>query len=502
MTPQDAYVELVRRFHRMAVLGRASAILGWDRSTFMPAGATEDRAEQLATLGVMGHELLVAPDMGDLLASAEEGADRFEDWPRANLREMRRHWSHARALDAALVERRTRATAACEMVWRQAKADGDFAALLPTFREVLAVTRQVADAKVAALSLAPYDALLDEYEPGSTAARVSALFEPLRSALPGLLQRVLEVQRRAGAPLPLPGPFPVEAQRALGERFMRALGFDFERGRLDVSAHPFTGGTPDDVRITTRYDEADFSRALMGVLHETGHALYELGLPAAWRHQPVGAARGMALHESQSLLIEMQACRSRDFAIYSAPHLATAFGGSGPAWTADNLYRHQTRVAPGFIRIDADELTYPLHVVLRFELERALLSGDLALADLPGAWNDGMRDLLGIVPPTDREGCLQDIHWPDGAFGYFPTYTMGALAAAQLFAAALAAEPGIPTAIAAGDFAPLVGWLRTHVHGRGSSASTDAILERATGAPLGTATFLRHLETRYLAAYE
>ena len=235
----------------------------------------------------------------------------------------------------------------------------------------------------------------------------------------------------------------------------------------------------------------------MGVLHETGHALYEMGLPADWHYQPVGSARGMALHESQSLLIEMQACRSREYLRFAAPLMREAFGGSGPEWEVENLYRLYTHVERSFIRVDADEVTYPAHVILRYRLERALIDGDLRLADLPGAWNDAMEDLLGIRPPDDRQGCLQDIHWYDGAWGYFPTYTMGAMAAAQLFAAAKAAQPEIPDRIAEGDFKPLVRWMRENLHAKGSSASTDELMEAATGKPLGADDFKAHLQARY-----
>jgi carboxypeptidase Taq len=281
---------------------------------------------------------------------------------------------------------------------------------------------------------------------------------------------------------------------------METLGFDFHHGRLDETLHPFCGGVPDDVRVTTRYSEDDFVSAIMAVIHETGHALYERGLPAGHRHQPVGDARGMVLHESQSLLMEMQACRSPAFLSLLSGWARDAFAGDGAAWDAANLQRIYTRVERGFIRVEADEITYPLHVILRTRLERALLVDDLAVADLPDAWNAGMRDLLGVVPPDDAMGCLQDIHWFDGAISYFPTYTLGALAAAQLFQAALRADPGIPAAIAAGDFAPLRTWLGTHVHGRGSSASTDEILRDATGSALGTEAFLAHLRARYLDA--
>jgi carboxypeptidase Taq len=496
----DPYSELERRFARMSAVNRAGAILNWDRSTMMPDGASEDRADQLATLNVIAHDIMVAPDMPELLGKAEEGSSLLDPWRAANLREMRHAWIHASALPADLVEARTRVASACEMVWREAKKAADFKKLLPTFSEVVNVTRRVGEAKAAALGLSLYDALLDEYEPGGRSQRIDALFDELRAFLPDILARVLDRQARRPEPLALDGPFPAEAQRSLGLEMARTLGFDFHHGRLDVSAHPFTGGTPDDVRITTRYDERDFARALMGVLHETGHALYEAGLPRDWRRQPVGVARGMAMHESQSLLMEMQACRSDAFIAFAAPRMRAAFGRSGPAWTADNIHRVYTRVAPGFIRVDADEVTYPLHIMLRYRLERAILGGDLALADLPGAWKDGMKDLLGIVPPDDSMGCLQDIHWPDGAWGYFPTYTLGALAAAQLFAAARKSVPGLLASIGKGDFAPLLAWLRANVHGKGSFCGTDQILAEATGAPLGVAAFKAHLESRYLSA--
>ncbi|MBV8394342.1 MAG: carboxypeptidase M32 [Alphaproteobacteria bacterium] len=499
MIANDPYAELERRFGRMSAVNRSAAILNWDRATMMPEGASQDRADQLATLNVVGHEIMVAPDMADLLARAEEGRAGLDPWRAANLREMRHAWTHASALPADLVEARTRAASACEMAWREARKNADFKALLPTLTEVVTITKRVGEAKAAALGLPLYDALLDEFEPGGHSARIDVLFGELKSFLPGLLRQVMERQAAAGAPLPLDGPFPVEAQRGLGEGMIRAIGFDFTHGRLDVSAHPFTGGTADDVRITTRYDEQDFARALMGMLHECGHALYEMGLPRDWKRQPVGNARGMVLHESQSLLMEMQACRSRDFIAFAAPRMRAAFGKSGPAWDAANIYKIYTRVAPGFIRVDADEVTYPLHIMLRYRLERAVLGGDLALADLNVAWNDGMKQLLGIVPPNDALGCLQDIHWPDASWGYFPTYTLGALAAAQLFAAAKRALPGLLSEIGRGNFAPLLAWLRANVHGRGSFADTDTILKEATGAPLGTDAFKAHLQKRYLS---
>jgi carboxypeptidase Taq len=343
-----------------------------------------------------------------------------------------------------------------------------------------------------------YDALLDEYEPGGTTARIDTLFDELGGFLPELIDEALAHQARQPAILEPAGPFPVAQQRALGLELMKVLGFDFNHGRLDVSHHPFCGGTADDVRITTRYTEADFTSSLMGVLHETGHALYERGRPADWRAQPVGAARGMSVHESQSLLMEMQACRSREFLEFVAPKLRATFTGEGPAWQVDNLHRLYTKVERGLIRVDADEVTYPAHVVLRYRLERAILRGDLQVNDLPGAWRESMVELVGTAPPDDKDGCMQDIHWVEGIFAYFPTYTLGAMTAAQLFAAAVEQVPAIRPGIRAGDFTPLLGWLRTHVHSQGSRYSSDELLTRATGKPLDVSVFRAHLEARYL----
>ena len=492
----SAYRELENRFRRMAALGEAAGMLHWDMSVLMPSGGVDARTEQLTALKLTTHEMKTAPDLTDLLDAAEaEAVDG--DWQKANLAEMRRSWVHANAVDADLVEAMTRAGSACEMVWREARPENDYARVLPYLEQVLKLSRQAAAAKAAALGCSEYEALLDQYEAGGRTDRIDALFDDLATFLPDFLETALSKQAARGEAVMPAGPFDTDSQRDLGRRLMGVLGFDFDAGRLDVSLHPFCGGVPGDIRITTRYTEDDFTQSLMGVLHETGHALYEMGLPADWRYQPVGSARGMALHESQSLLIEMQACRSREYLAFAAPLMRDAFGGSGPEWEAENLYRLYTHVERSFIRVDADEVTYPAHVILRYRLERALIGGDLSLGDLPGAWNDGMVELLGIRPPDDRQGCLQDIHWYDGAWGYFPTYTMGAMAAAQLFAAAKADHPDIPDRISRGDFSALIGWMRENLHTKGSSASTDALLEAATGKPLGTADFKAHLQARY-----
>ncbi|WP_449256533.1 carboxypeptidase M32 [Bosea sp. (in: a-proteobacteria)] len=492
-----AYSELAGHFGRIAALSNAVGILQWDSDVMMPKGAAETRAESMALLHVLRHGMVTEPRIGDWLARAEDDAT-LGAWEKANLREIRRIWTVETALPAALVEASSKAVSACEMRWRQARADSDFAGLLPFLSEVLNLQRQIGQAKGEKLGLPAYDALLNDYEPGSSAARIDALFDDLAAFLPGFTREVMEVQSRRPALEPLEGPFPAETQRALGLRLMAALGYDFERGRLDISTHPFCGGADNDVRITTRYDEDDFTKALMGVLHETGHALYEQGRPQAYLNQPVGAARGMSVHESQSLLMEMQACRSRAFLAFATPLMRGAFAGSGPAWDSEAMWRRYTRVEPGFIRVDADEVTYPAHIILRYRLEKALIADAMPLAELPAAWNEGMAGLLGVAVPNDRLGCLQDIHWPSGGWGYFPTYSLGAMTAAQLFDAACRAEPGILPGIGRGDFAPLVGWLRANIHGKGSLLSTDALLTEATGRPLDASVFKAHLRRRYL----
>jgi carboxypeptidase Taq len=492
-----AYHQLEERFREIGAIEQAISVLHWDTAAMMPKGGAVARAEQLATLRLIAHRHLTAPEIDELLGEAEGSRSGLGEWQLANLREMRRRWLHAAAVPGPLIDAESRACSECEAVWRTARVQDDFTAVLPSFERVLRTEREIGAIKGERLGTSAYEALLDQYEPGGSVAVIDRLFDEISEFLPDLIEDALA--RRSDPLEPIArGPFPVEKQRRLAMRLMERIGFDFAHGRLDVSAHPFCGGIPDDVRITTRYDESDFARALMGVLHETGHALYQRGLPLEWRLQPVGRARGMAMHESQSLLLEMQACRSAAFLSYAAPIIREAFGVDGPEWEADALYRRQIRVKRGFIRVDSDEVTYPAHVILRYRLEREMIAGDLKPRDLPAAWAAGMRDLLGVAPGNDREGCLQDIHWYDGNWGYFPTYTLGALIAAQLFEGMRRELPDLMQAISAGDFAPLLGWVGDRVHSKGSLLSTAELVEHSTGLPLGTASFERHLRARYL----
>ncbi len=491
-----AYDQLCERFARLANLNGAAAVLHWDAAAMMPSGGAGARAEQLATLSLLAHEMLCHPEVADLLRQAEGETAAMGPWETANLREMRNKWRHATALPGDLVEALSRAGSACEMVWRTAREADDFPSLAPHLAEVVDLVRQAAAAKGQAFGCSPYDALLSQYEPGLGSADIDRHFDALAEFLPGLLDRVME---RQPAPIPAPEEIPAAVQEALSRRLLDSLGFDFEHGRLDVSLHPFTGGVADDVRLTTRYDEADPLGSLYPALHEGGHGMYERGLPPEWRLQPVGQAMGMAMHESQSLLVEMQVSRGDAFLQYLSPLLRELAGVSGAAWEVAGLITRVRHVARSLIRVEADEVTYPLHIIHRYRLERAMLAGDLAVADLPGAWRAGMQALLGIDVPNDRDGCMQDIHWMDGAFGYFPTYTLGAMAAAQLFQTAEKTLPDLSADLVQGDFRRLMAWLGRTVHSQGRlHGSADELLTAVTGGPLDGAIFRRHLEKRYL----
>jgi carboxypeptidase Taq len=492
-----AYDRLATRFARIATIGEASSVLGWDAATMMPPGGGAARGDQLAVLAGVSHSLLVAPAVGDDLAAAEATAEP-DPWNAANLRLMRNAYTRATAMPSDLVEAQARANSACEKVWREARRQSDFALVRPHLQEVVRLVREAAAALAPALGLSPYDALMDGFQRGMRVADIVPVFAGYE-AFPGqALPQAEERQARNPAPLRPPGPFPIAVQEALCRRLAARLGLDFAHARLDRSAHPFSGGTQTDVRITSRYDEADFTQAVLAVVHETGHALYERGLPASHARQPVGEAAGMAAHESQSLIVEMQACRSDAFLSWLGPELHAAFGGDPAPYRPENLARLWRRIERGFIRVDADEMTYPAHVILRFRLEQALIAGTLSVADLPGAWNEGFQALLGMVPPDDARGCLQDIHWYDGAFGYFPSYTLGAMAAAQLMAASRHDVPELDSALGEGDLSPLLGWLRAKVHAKGSRLEFNPLLQEATGRPLDPSYFERHLTARYL----
>jgi carboxypeptidase Taq len=493
------YEQLEQEFRRLHAFRGALSLLRWDAAVMMPRGSADVRGEQLAALETEHHALLTTPKVARLIERAEAGSSQLDDWPLANLREMRRQRDHAIATPPSLIARLAKATARAEVYWVEARKANDFKIFAPHLEEVVRLVRDKAALLGQARGLAPYDALVDGFTPGISTADIDTIFKALSRKLPGLINEAIEVQADR-APLPLMGKFTVARQRSLAVEVLKALGFPFDRGRLDESEHPFTEGVPGDIRVTTRFDLNDPFSGLLGAVHETGHAMYDLGLPLKWRDQPVGRDRGLALEESQSLLFEMNLCRSRSFVKYLKPLLEKYLQVSGPEWSEDNLYRHLTRVKRSLIRMDADELTYPVHIMLRYELEKKILGGELPVAELPEAWNENLEQRLNIRPTNDVEGCLQDIHWAVGHFGYFPSYALGAVIAGQLNEALRAERPSLDAETAAGQFGGVMDWLRDNVHGVGARLPVQDLMVQATGKPLTAAAYLRYLETKYLEA--
>jgi carboxypeptidase Taq len=368
------YEQLEQEFRRLHAFRGALSLLRWDAAVMMPRGSADVRGEQLAALETEHHALLTTPRVARLIERAEAGASQLDDWPLANLREMRRQRDHAIATPPSLIARLAKATARAEVFWVEARKANDFRIFAPHLEEVVRLVRDKAALLGQARGLAPYDALVDGFTPGISTADIDIIFKALARKLPGLINEAIEVQADR-APIPLVGKFTVARQRTLAVEVLRALGFPFDRGRLDESEHPFTEGVPGDIRVTTRFDLNDPFSGLLGAVHETGHAMYDLGLPLKWRDQPVGRDRGLALEESQSLLFEMNLCRSRSFVKYLKPLLERFLQVGGAEWSEDNLYRHLTRVKRSLIRMDADELTYPVHIMLRYELEKRILRG-------------------------------------------------------------------------------------------------------------------------------
>jgi carboxypeptidase Taq len=415
--------------------------------------------------------------------------------------EFKRSYINRTCLSSDFVARQVNAAMRCEQLWRQLRAKNDWKDFLPSFENIVALAQEEAARRAEVLKLSPYDALVEQYDPGSRSADIARVFADLKGFLKSFIPEALEAQarRRAKHPLKvLAGPFATEKQKALGLELMKAVGFDFHHGRLDVSHHPFCGGVPSDVRMTTRYRTDEFLSSLMGMLHETGHGLYEQNLPHDLSHWPSMRARGMAMHESQSLFQEMQLSRRREFWEFALPKAREILGLDDVS--IDDLLSHVHRVERGFIRVDADEATYPLHVILRFEIEQELVTGKLAAKDVPDLWDAKMREYLGLSTAGNfKDGPMQDVHWPSGAFGYFPSYTLGAMMAAQQWAAVERSIPDAAAQIAKGDFSGINAWRKENIWSKASMFSTPEIMRQATGEPLNAKYFEAHLKQRYLA---
>lgn len=496
----QAYEALLGELRTLALLSTTSSVLSWDQQTQLPAKAADYRGDQVSMLAGLAHERLTSPRLLGLLETLEASAflgDARSD-AAVNVRQTRRAIDKARKMPASLVEELAQVSVLAQHAWVDARKASDFSAFAPWLERTFELKRQ--QAKCLGGGGHPYDALLDEYEPGARTSDIAAVFQALREPLVELVRRIAEVPEPGHGAL-LERHYPAGAQHALALRASAAIGFDFEAGRLDVSAHPFcTCLGPRDTRLTTRFDEHYFGDGFFSVLHETGHGLYQQGLPAEHFGTPRGDYVSMGIHESQSLLWENLVGRRRSFWQHLLPHLKAAFPAAADVGL-DAWYRAVNQVKPGFIRTDADGTTYNLHVLLRFELETAILARDLSVADLPGAWNEKMKAYLGLTPPNAALGVLQDVHWSAGLIGYFPTYTLGHMYSAQFFEKAMADLGNLDASFAEGQFGALLGWLRTHIHAQGQRFSAGDLVEQVTGRRLSAEPLLAHLRRKAAEVY-
>ncbi|TFH41267.1 MAG: carboxypeptidase M32 [Chrysiogenales bacterium] len=482
---------------RISRLEQAIAVLNWDMETFMPEEGVTPRSEQLALLSELAHEWLTSEKMARLIEDSEKEVedDDYFSHDAAMVRAARRIYNKKARLPHELVSRFARTIAKSNSVWIRARADSDFPSFAPILSEIVDLNREQAD--LLGHEGERYDALLDLYEPGLKTAETERIFTELKKDLIPLVRET--ISRHSGPDDAfLNQKFPVDRQEAFGMEVLRDLGFDFRRGRQDRSAHPFTTSfTPYDVRITTRFFENDLLSALFSTIHEAGHALYDQGLPLDMMDTPLCQPISLGVHESQSRLWENLVGRSRGFWNHYLPLLKRNFPGQLDHVDGETFYRAVNRVRPGLIRVESDELTYNLHIFIRFEIEKELVAGRLSVNDIPEIWNESYRDYLGMIPPDDARGCLQDIHWAHGAIGYFPTYTIGNILSAQLYRKALDDRPAIQSEIETGRFALLLGWLRENVHVHGARYTFAEIVKTITGNDLIVKPYFEYLADKY-----
>ena len=499
----DHYTTLTRRLREIATLGTVGELVAWDQETMMPRSAAPFRAEELAVVSSLVHEKATAPALGDLIAACEADATLITDPAvAANLRDIRRDYDRARTLPTALVAEISETSSLAMEAWKLARENDAFADFAPWLEKQLTLQRQKAECYGTPPGGELYDALVEDYEPGMRSAEIERLFGPLREGLQPLIEAIAASPDRID-PVLERMPLPPARQHVFNHTVLTQIGFDLTAGRIDVSTHPFsTGLGPGDTRITTRYRDDGFLDSLGSTMHEAGHGLYEQGLPKAERlGQPAAEALSLGWHESQSRLWENQVGRSRAFWTWAGPVARGIFGDAVSRFTDEDFYRAVNIVRPNLIRVESDEATYNLHIMLRFDLERAMIRGDLSVADLPGAWNDRIASDLGLRVPDDTRGCLQDVHWSMGSIGYFPTYTLGNLYSAQLWDAVVAAMPDINERMQEGDFSALLDWLRENVHAHGRRFPATELSMRATGQPLGSTSLLRYLSTKLRPLY-
>jgi len=498
---QGSYEKLIRRSREASLLASCSALLGWDEQTYMPKGGADHRGDQMALLAGLHHEKLTDPEIGGLLATLQESSltENPESTAAVNIREISRVYRRATQLPRDLVEEMARTTSIAQQDWVEARREADFSRFQPRLERIVTLKRREAECLGFRESL--YDPLLDEYEPGAKTSELTQLFESLRQDLVPLVAAIADSSHRPNLSI-LQRHYPIDRQRIFGEAVAAALGFDFHRGRLDVAAHPFCSGIgPGDCRITTRFHAHNVGEALFGIMHEVGHGLYDQGLDVEHHGTPMGEAVSLGVHESQSRLWENAVGRSVSFWEHFYPLARQIFHDALHDTELDDFLFAVNHVEPSLNRVQADEVTYNLHILIRFELEQALLSDGLAVADLPDAWNEKYRKYLGVTPSNDAEGCLQDIHWSAGLFGYFPTYTLGNLFAAQLFAKANLDLGDQSKSFARGNFKPLLDWLRENVHRHGQRFPSARLIEKVTGSPVDHRPLIHALREKYGPLY-
>ena len=501
MNPLSPYQNLHARFREAALLRSTEGVLGWDQETGLPSKAVGWRAEQMAHLSGLVHRMTTAPEVGEWLAACEAGGVggsgglSGDSTAAVNLRGWRRDYDRETRLPAALVEEFSLTTSEGMHCWAAARKASDFAAFRPVLEKLVRLCQEKAD--YLGWTTCRYDALMEIYEPGARSAEIGALFARLGPDVSALIGPAMEKARALPEHL-LAGHYPMAAQQAFNREVAEAIGFDFEAGRLDTTTHPFcTGLGPGDTRLTTRYDESEFFSSLSGVMHEAGHGLYDQGLRAEEWGLPAGEAVSLGIHESQSRLWENHVGGSEAFWQHWHPRACHYFPEL-KRFTPAQVAGSARRVRPSFIRVEADEVTYDQHIILRFELEQALINGDLLVKEVPEAWNERFKKLLGLTVPDDAHGCLQDIHWSMGSLGYFCTYTLGNLNASQLMRAASRALPSLEQDLAAGTYGSLLGWLRTNIHQAGRSCDPPALMERATGETTRAHYHLEYLRAKFL----
>lgn len=497
----DEYLELVGLVKRAHTLATVGDLLAWDEQVNLPPGAAEQRAAQHAVLAEAAHAAASERRIGELLEKLEARRGELSVDERAVVANARRDYDRATKLPAEFVREKAEQGSRGYHAWARAKAADDFASYAPVLEKNLELAKR--EAAYLDRGDAPYDYALDKHDPGLTAAAVERLFAELKRELVPLVREITgsPVAARAREVSGRLKGFPVEAQRVFLGEVTGKLGFDYERGRIDVSLHPFCSGTGSDVRMTTRYNEDQPLDALFSSIHETGHGLYEQGLPAEHLGTALGIAAGMAVHESQSRLWENQVARSGGFWRHFEPRWRELFPRQTTGVTSEELYLAVNAVEPTLIRVDADEVTYNLHIVLRFEIEKRLFAGELAVRDLPVAWRAASRELIGLEPKDDRTGVLQDVHWSDGAFGYFPSYCLGNMIAAQLWAKVRGARPGLEEEFARGEFGWLLAWLRENVHRQARRFGTLELVRRVTGEELSPRFLVAYLRERFGGLY-